>query len=112
MQYKIVFTETAEKDIDDIFKYIVLNSSENIALKIYKEIQTTCYSLNRLANRGHIPPELQNKKKFGILEIHCKIYRIFYTIIESTVFIVSILDGRRNIHELLIERIERKRISN
>jgi len=41
------------------------------------------------------------------LEIHYKSYRIIYEIEENLVYIHSVLDGRRNIQEILNNRILR-----
>ena len=42
-----------------------------------------------------------------LFEIHVKVYRILYQIINSDVFIHCILDGRRSIPDILQRRIFR-----
>ena len=64
-------------------------------------------SLAELPNRGHIPPELDRIGVVEYREIHFKPYRIIYQVIESKVYIHCILDGRRELHELLEKRIIR-----
>ena len=73
---------------------------ENITSKIIE----MCYSLEKFPFRGHCPTELieQNSK---ILEIGYKVYRIFYEVENDIVIIEAILDGRRNIRDLLLGRI-------
>ena len=57
--------------------------------------------------RGHIPQELKLTGIKRYLEIHYKPYRIIYEIEKNLVYIHSILDGRRNIQEILAERLLR-----
>ena len=57
--------------------------------------------------RGRIPPELERIGVYEYLEIHVKAYRIIYQIIDNDVFIHCILDGRRDLLELLEYRILR-----
>ena len=57
--------------------------------------------------RGHLPPELERIGVLDYKEIHYKPYRIIYQIIESTVYVHCVLDGRRDLQQLLEERLLR-----
>ena len=67
----------------------------------------TLLSLEDFPLRGHIVPELERISVISYLEIHYKAYRIIYQVLNKTVYIHSILDGRRNISELLQKRLLR-----
>ncbi|MCG8343889.1 MAG: type II toxin-antitoxin system RelE/ParE family toxin, partial [Chlorobiales bacterium] len=60
-------------------------------------------------DRGHCPPELERIHVREYREIHFKPYKIIYRMHEQKVFIYGVLDGRRNLQELLIERLIRAR---
>jgi toxin ParE1/3/4 len=103
--YNIFFTQEAENDILEIINYFSKNVSINSALKMLNEIEKTCLSLNHYPERGHFLPELE---RIGILEyreIHYNHYRIIYRKIDSTIYINCVLDGRRNIIDLLEKRL-------
>lgn len=105
MRYNVFITDTALKDLNEIDSYVSEKSSERISRQIYFEIKSSCVSLEKFPLRGHEPPELMTIKNLGILEIHCKVYRIFYRIMKKNVYIISIIDGRRNVSELLKKRL-------
>jgi toxin ParE1/3/4 len=71
------------------------------------KLEETCLSLSELPNRGPVPPELERVAVFDYLEIHYKPYRIIYQVISHRVFIHCVLDGRRDIGELLQKRLLR-----
>lgn len=107
MSYKVFIIADAEEDLYEIYNYISTYDSVGNAESLINKLEETCYSLETLANRGHIPPELE---RIGILdykEIHCKSYRIIYQIREINVYIHCILDGRRDLQQLLQKRLLR-----
>jgi toxin ParE1/3/4 len=107
MKYKVYLISDAEEDILGIYKYISISDSIEKAEHLLDKIQETCLSLTDLPNRGHIPPELERIGIIEYREIHFKPYRIIYQVIESNVYIHCILDGRRELQELLEKRIIR-----
>ena len=107
MKYNVEIISDAEEDVFEIYKFIRQSDSPANAEYVFGEIMDACHSLSAVPKRGHLPPELQ---KIGILdfrEIHFKPYRIIYQIINNTVFIHCILDGRRDLQELLERRLLR-----
>jgi toxin ParE1/3/4 len=97
----------AENDILDIYRYVQLNDSEMAANSIFNNIEKTCYSLAEFPDRGHIPPELERIGIINYREIHYKFYRIIFEIVEKTVYIHCVLDGRRDMQQLLERRLIR-----
>ncbi|MBN1996239.1 type II toxin-antitoxin system RelE/ParE family toxin [candidate division KSB1 bacterium] len=107
MSYKVYLIEDAEKDILEIYDYVARNDSRKIADLLIQKIEEVCGTLSSLPNRGHVPPELERISVFDYKEIHYKPYRIIYEIIGTSVFIHCVLDGRRNLQELLAIRLIR-----
>lgn len=52
MQYKIVFAETAARDLSQIFEYIAEQSSTERALAYLSRLQESIYSLKQFPERG------------------------------------------------------------
>ncbi|OHB49038.1 MAG: plasmid stabilization protein [Planctomycetes bacterium GWF2_40_8] len=107
MKFEVFLISDAEKDILDIFKYIIFSDSKEKAEYVFHKIEETCKSLCSLPDRGHIPPELKRIGVMNFKEIHYKPYRIVYEIINKKVFVHCVLDGRRNLQEILEYRLLR-----
>ena len=106
-KYKVLIDPQAKQDLKELFIYVALNDGVSMADKLLDAIEKTCYKLEEYPERGHIPQELKLTGIKKYLEIHYKPYRIIYEIEKKLVYIHSILDGRRNIQEILSERLLR-----
>ncbi|NQU28950.1 MAG: type II toxin-antitoxin system RelE/ParE family toxin [Candidatus Marinimicrobia bacterium] len=107
MKYRVYIIVEAEDDIFSIFQYVAINDSTRKAEILLNNIEERISSLSELANRGHTPPELESIGIHDYREIHFKPYRIIYQIIESDVFIHCVLDSRRDLEDLVQERLLR-----
>ena len=107
MKYKVVIDPKAKQDLKEIFVYVALNKNFALANKLLDAIEEACYNLEEFPKRGHIPFELLSTGIKRYLEIHLKQYRIIYELDESSVYIHFILDGIRNIQEILSDRLLR-----
>jgi plasmid stabilization system protein ParE len=102
-KYQVVWAKVAENDLTNIIKYIVEDSTSN-ALEILKKIKEKASNLYYSPKRGRVIPELRD---FGILQYRELImppWRIVYRIAEEKVFVLSILDSRQNIEDILLKR--------
>ena len=107
MKYHVYIISDAEEDIFSIYKYVAINDSVQKANTLLENIEEKISNLSELANRGHISPELERIGIYEYREIHFKPYRIIYQIIESDVYVHCVLDGRRDLEDLLHERLLR-----
>ncbi len=107
MKYKVIIDPLAKEDMREILFYVSINDSLEIANKLLDKIEETCYKLEKFPHRGHIPEELRTTGIKRYLEIHYKPYRIIYEIKKEKVYVHTVLDGRRNIQEILSNRIVR-----
>ena len=107
MIFRVHIIGDAEDDIFDIYRYISLNDSIGNAEYVFDKIQQTCDSLSQNPGRGHYPPELERTGILEYREIHFKPYRIIHNIDGQDVLIYCILDGRRDLQELLERRLLR-----
>jgi addiction module RelE/StbE family toxin len=103
--YKIEWTKSARDDLDEITDFIATDSIEN-AIQIYKRLIQKVESLSKLPTRSRTIPEL---REFGLdmyREIIVKPFRIFYKIENDfKVIVLGILDGRRDLLQVLLQRI-------
>ena len=107
VNYKVYISKSAEDDLLEIYKYIYFNDNEENADKIYSKLINKISALQEFPFRGHIPNELKLLNLEDFLEIILKPYRIIYQIIDKSVFVQCVLDGRRDMQKLLEERMLR-----
>jgi len=106
-KFKVLIDPHAKIDLREIFFYVASNDSYSDAEKLLSNLEKTCYKLEEFPERGHIPQELRQTGIKRYLEIHYKPYRIIYEVEKNLVYIHCILDGRRNIQEILSDRLLR-----
>ena len=102
--YKIKWAEVAEKDLKGIVEYIAEDSPVN-ALKILKKIKQKASSLYTLPERGRIVSELQDQGILIYRELIIPPWRIIYRISEMKVYVLSVLDARQNVEDILLKRL-------
>ena len=107
MKFEVFLTQDAEGDIFEIYNYILENDGENNANYVFQKLKETCLNLILFPDRGHTPPELERINVFNYKEIHFKPYRVIYQLIENKVYIHCIFDGRRDLQEVLENRLFR-----
>ncbi|MBW1996786.1 MAG: type II toxin-antitoxin system RelE/ParE family toxin [Deltaproteobacteria bacterium] len=108
-KYDVVWSNIAENDLKNIVEYIAEDSPSN-ALKIFKSIKQAALRLNTFPERGRIVPELRDQGILQYRELVVFPWRLLYRISERSVFVLSLLDSRRNIEDILLERLTGSRI--
>ena len=76
--------------------------------KLPENVARTILSLQSMPLRGHVPVELERAGVMEFREVLFKPYRIIYQVVKSRVYVHCVLDGRRNMQDLLQERILRR----
>ena len=107
MKHQVLVIAEAGEDIFDIYNYVLRADGRNRADHLLVKLQETCQSLAEMPRRGHSLPELERVGVRGYREIHFKPYRIIYQIVGRKVFIHCVLDGRRNLQDILERRMLR-----
>lgn len=107
MKFSVHLIEEAENDLFDIYRYFAEEASPEKAEILINNIEEICSSLEELPERGHLPPELERIGIFSYRELHFKPYRIIYQIMDNDIFIHCILDGRRDMEDILQHRMLR-----
>ena len=106
-RYRVRVIEDAEQDLIGIYTYVAANDSGEKAEYVLDRLQTLCLSLDKLATRVHIPPELERIGVTTYRQVHFKPYRVIYQNSGQDVYIHCVLDGRRDMQSLLERRLLR-----
>lgn len=105
MPRPIYLTESAERDLCDIYDYIAGQDSPKKAEYVIDQLQKCINSLNDKAERGLCPKELSSLGAREYRQIYCKPYRIIYRCFEKQIVIYLVVDGRRDMQALLQRRL-------
>jgi toxin ParE1/3/4 len=98
--YEIAWARVAENDLKEIIDYIAIDSLAN-ALKIFQKIK----SLYTMPERCRIVPELKDQGILQYRELIVPPWRIIFRIAEIKIYVLSVLDSRRNIEDVLFKRL-------
>jgi toxin ParE1/3/4 len=99
MDRRVVWTETAWGDLEQVVAYIA-KDSPHYAAAFAREARDASRSLTRFSDRGRVVPEFNNP---AVREIFVRSYRLLYTVRESAVYILGFIHGARDL-EALSER--------
>ena len=102
-RFKTVFSRYAELDLIEILDYYQ-DMNPTYTKKILDRIEKRVEELKEFPERGRVVPELETQNIMNYRELIEENYRIIYSIEIRTVIIHSILDGRRNLEELLVRK--------
>ena len=100
MKHQVIWSEDAGNELIKIISYIKENTG-----KIYKKILTEVKNASENAKGRRISPLL---KSFGINNIHhlnISPWIVYYKAENNIMEIISIIDSRRNLEEILYEKI-------
>ncbi|HAR49198.1 plasmid stabilization protein [Smithella sp. SCADC] len=103
-KYKVQWAVVAETDLKQIIDYLAADSPGN-ALQIFKKIRQRASGLYSFPERGRIVPELQAQGINIYRELIVAPWRVVYRIAEGTVFVLSVIDSRQNVEDILLNRL-------
>lgn len=104
--FQVHWAEEAVQDLEEIVSYVAAGSpvnARNLLAKLWRRAE----SLDTSPMRGRVVPELA---RFGIRswrELVVKPYRILYRVAEKEVYVLAVFDGRRDLEDVLLERLVR-----
>ncbi|WP_243368396.1 type II toxin-antitoxin system RelE/ParE family toxin [Fundidesulfovibrio soli] len=107
MAQAVLLAEEAKGDLQAIAAFLTRNDSPEAARAVLTRIREAMRTLATLPGRGHLPPELEGLGGHPVREIHSGPYRILYETRAQEVFVHAVLDARRDLRDLLLERLVR-----
>lgn len=103
---KIDWSAGARRDVEEIAEFISRRSPRRAAA-ILAKLEAKARSLETLPDRGCVVPELSRLGIDRWRELIVAPWRIVYRRMGRAVRIYAVLDGRRNLEDLLVERVLR-----
>lgn len=96
---KVIWTEPALQDLDDIAEYIALDKI-SAAKKLIRSVFKTSDRLKQFPKLGRKPPELDNSRYLELVINPC---RIIYRIEKENVFILFVIRSERKLKNYILE---------
>lgn len=105
MPFTVFLTDDAARDLEALFNYINLHDSQQKAEYVLEQIEKAFINLSELPERGNHPHELLALGIREYREVFFKPYRIIYRVMDKTIYVMLIADGRRDMQSLLERRL-------
>ncbi|GAA0245806.1 type II toxin-antitoxin system RelE/ParE family toxin [Marinomonas primoryensis] len=105
MSYQVFLTDDAAYDLEALYDYIESHNIREKADFVLDKIEEAFLSLADNPERGTYPNELLAVGLREYREIYFKAYRIIYRISSSSIYVMVIADGRRDMQSLLERRL-------
>jgi toxin ParE1/3/4 len=105
MGFEVLLTNDAASDLEEIYYYIALHDSPQKAAYVLERFEKAFSSLSEFPERGAYPNELVALGVREYRETFFKPYRIIYRVIDNIVYVLLIVDGRRDMQSLLQRRL-------
>lgn len=103
--FRVLFTNDAARDLEELYDYIALHDAPRKADYVLDQIEKSFSKLSEFPERGVYPKELLMLGIREYREIFFKPYRIIYRIMKKNVYVLLIVDGRRDMQSLLQRRL-------
>ena len=102
--YEVRWSVTSENDLLTIVQYIA-DDSPYQAYAIFNEIKERASTLRAFPDRGRIVPEMLEQGLIQYREWIIAPWRIIYRVSVDKVYVLSVLDSRQNVEDLLLKRL-------
>ena len=105
-KYQVSWTRIAEIDLEQTVYFIAREQPET-ALSIFRSIRSKAETLKQHPDRGRYLPEFSHYQGLPFRELVISPWRLVYHIKLKRVEILAFFDSRRDIEEILFERLSR-----
>ena len=103
-RYTVYWSKVAQDDLLAIIEYIALDSYDNAEV-IFKKNKEQTVKLESFPERGRVVSELEFHNITNYRELIVVPWRIIYRIEEQKVYILAVIDSRRNFEDIILKRI-------
>jgi len=105
MPFAVLLTEDAIRDLQAILDHVERCDGAHRARHVRSKLKETAACLADFPHRGVHPRELLTLGIRDFREVFFKPYRIVYRVVGSAVYVVLIVDGRRDVQIVLERRL-------
>ncbi len=102
--YKVYWASVAEDDLKEIIEYLSLDGPAT-ARNIFNKIRTKSSTLHQFPEKGRIVQELKDHGISIYRELVVSPWRIIYRISDKKVYVLAVIDSRRNVEDILLKRL-------
>ena len=103
--YRIVWAPSAVDDLEDILDHVAGSDTPESAHALCSKVVQRIEKLRTNPRRCRIVPELREVGVTKYRELVVAPYRVFFHLSGRTVNLIGVLDGRRELEEILIRRV-------
>jgi addiction module RelE/StbE family toxin len=103
---RVLWAKSARRDLAAIVSYLA-DRSPQAALSILDRLEAKAMSLVSLADRGRVVPELARLHVQEYRELVMPPYRMIYRVRGPKVFVLVVVDARRSLEDVLLDRLIR-----
>ena len=103
-QYRIEWSPAAIVDLEDIFSYVAVQDGVMAAENLHTKLQRRIQSLASYPFRCGLTPELKQIGHRTYRDMSLPPYRVFFRVEGKVAGIVGVLDARRSLEQLLVNR--------
>lgn len=101
------WTESAAQDLEEIAMHVA-RDSPLAAERLIARLEQRASSVGRMPRRGRVVPELAFLGIQTWREVLSPPYRIIYRATGEVAYILGVLDGRRDLRDVLLNRLLRQ----
>jgi len=105
MPFAVLLTNDAARDLEELYGYIALHDAHQKADYVLEQVEKALYTFSEFPERGAYPEELVSLGIREYREIFFKPYRIICRVIDKNIYVLLIVDGRRDMQTLLQRRL-------
>jgi plasmid stabilization system protein ParE len=106
--FRVDWAEVARRDLFAIIDYLVERNPDAAAPTIGR-LERRAAALKRSPERGRVIPELARLQLREYRELIVPPYRLVYRVSGRRVLVLGVLDSRRNLEDLLLDRLAGER---
>ena len=107
--YKVHWADVAELDLIEIIEYIA-EDSPTAAKSVFKNITERAERLCHTPEKCRVVPELLDQGITTYREMIVAPWRIIFKIEKKNIFVLSVIDGRRNVEDVLLYRLATRKL--
>lgn len=102
---KVLWSRDAGDDLMEIITFIADRSGKPAGREIYSRIRERVQSAKEFPSTGRVVPELAAIGIADIRELIEPPWRVFYRVHQDELRVLSVIDGRRNLEEILYRKV-------
>jgi addiction module RelE/StbE family toxin len=102
--YRVEWAEVAKQDLLAIVDYLAARNPD-AAMSLLDTMERRAASLKTSPGRDRVIPELERLQLREYRELVISPYRLLYRVAGHRVLVLGVLDSRRNLQDLLLDRL-------